>query len=80
MTAEYSIPFTDPAFVPMNGGSNRCTACKGAKRLCGKDRCPLMIKFYSRQKTANLIDFKDLEGSCPPAVFIGRYGYPMVDI
>ena len=24
-----------------------CSICKGAHRLCGKDRCPLMIKFYS---------------------------------
>ena len=57
-----------------------CIICKGARRLCGKDRCPLMIKFYSQQKTAPLIDFKDLSGSCPPAVFVGRYGYPKVDI
>ena len=80
MTTEYSIPFSDPAFVPKQGGSNRCTLCKGARNLCGKDFCPLTVKFYSRQKTARLIDFKDLEGSCPPAVFIGRYGYPKVDI
>ena len=39
-----------------------CIICKGARRLCGKDRCPLMIKFYSQQKTAPLIDFKDLSG------------------
>ncbi|MDD7424116.1 MAG: Nre family DNA repair protein [Candidatus Methanomethylophilaceae archaeon] len=61
-------------------GDGLCVICKGAKRLCGKDRCPLMIKFYSRQKTAPMIDFKDLGGSCPPAVFVGRYGYPKVDI
>ncbi len=61
-------------------GSNRCIVCKGARKLCGKDRCPLMIKFYSHSKTAPLIDTKDLEGCCPPAVFVGRYGYPKVDI
>ena len=33
-----------------------CSICKGAHRLCGKDRCPLMIKFYSQQKTMPLID------------------------
>ena len=80
MTTEFSLPFSDPTFVPMAGGSNRCTVCKGARNLCGKDRCPLMIKFYSRQRTAPMIDFTDLDGSCPPAVFIGRYGYPKVDI
>ncbi len=57
-----------------------CSICKGAHRLCGKDRCPLMIKFYSRSKSRRLIDTKDLAGSSPPSVFVGRYGYPKVDI
>lgn len=57
-----------------------CVICKGSRRLCGKDRCPLMIKFYSQQKTMPLIDAKDLAGCSPPAVFVGRYGYPKVDI
>ena len=60
--------------------SGLCSICKGSKRLCGKDRCPLMIKFYSQQKTMPLIDIKDLAGCSPPAVFVGRYGYPKVDI
>ncbi len=57
-----------------------CSICKGSRKLCGKDRCPLMIKFYSQQKTMPLLDVKDLVGCSPPAVFVGRYGYPKVDI
>lgn len=57
-----------------------CAICKGAHLLCGKERCPLMIKFYSRSKSMPLVDMKDLAGSSPPAVFVGRYGYPKVDI
>ena len=60
--------------------SGLCTICKGSRRLCGKDRCPLMIKFYSQSRTMPLIDQKDIEGCSPPAVFVGRYGYPKVDI
>ncbi|MDR2846378.1 MAG: Nre family DNA repair protein [Candidatus Methanoplasma sp.] len=60
--------------------SGLCSICKGSRRLCGKDRCPLMIKFYSQQKTMPLMDAKDLAGCSPPAVFVGRYGYPKVDI
>ena len=60
--------------------SGLCAICKGGHLLCGKERCPLMIKFYSRQKTMPMIDMKDLAGSSPPAVFVGRYGYPKVDI
>jgi DNA repair protein NreA len=57
-----------------------CVLCKGSKNLCGKDRCPLMVKFYSHNRTKQLIDSLDLAGMSPPAVFIGRYGYPKVDI
>ena len=74
--------FFDTTTPPQKGKveSGLCSICKGAHRLCGKDRCPLMVKFYSRQKTMPLIDTKDLAGSSPPAVFVGRYGYPKVDI
>ncbi len=67
----------------LNGGivkNGLCSICKGAHRLCGKDRCPLMVKFYSQQKSRPLIDATELAGSSPPAVFVGRYGYPKVDI
>lgn len=57
-----------------------CSICKGAHRLCGKDRCPLMIKFYSQHKARPLMDSTQISGSSPPAVFVGRYGYPKVDI
>ncbi|AIZ56104.1 hypothetical protein Mpt1_c02040 [Candidatus Methanoplasma termitum] len=60
--------------------SGLCSICKGSRRLCGKDRCPLMVKFYSQQKTMPLMNIKDLAGCSPPAVFVGRYGYPKVDI
>jgi len=60
--------------------SGLCIVCKGARRLCGKDRCPLMIRFYSQSRTMPLLGTKDLEGCSPPAVFVGRHGYPKVDI
>lgn len=39
-----------------------------------------MIKFYSRAKAKNLINSLDIEGMSPPSIFVGRYGYPKVDI
>ncbi|MCQ5376044.1 MAG: hypothetical protein NO474_05560, partial [Methanomassiliicoccales archaeon] len=39
-----------------------------------------MIKFYSHARTRRLIDGLDLFGDSPPGVFVGRYGYPKVDI
>ena len=81
--AERPVHFFDTTTPPREGDivkSGLCVVCKGAHRLCGKDRCPLMVKFYSRQKTLPLIDARDLAGCSPPAVFVGRYGYPKVDI
>ncbi|MDH7507999.1 MAG: Nre family DNA repair protein [Methanomassiliicoccales archaeon] len=73
--------FKDPAFfIGKKTSGSLCVLCKGSKLLCGKDRCPLMLKFYSHAKTKRLIDGIDLFGDSPPGVFVGRYGYPKVDI
>ncbi len=57
-----------------------CNVCKGTRRLCGKPQCPLMLKFYSKKISTPEIKSNDIAGSSPPAVFVGRYGYPKVDI
>ena len=57
-----------------------CGLCRGTKFLCGKSRCPVIVKYHSRDKVKPLIDTLRLEGSSPPSVFIGRYGYPKVSI
>ncbi|MEM2928734.1 MAG: hypothetical protein QXP60_07210, partial [Nitrososphaerota archaeon] len=57
-----------------------CIVCRGVKLLCGKNRCPIMIKLYSFIKTKVLYIENFLEGSAPPDVFIGRIGYPKVYI
>ena len=59
-----------------------CVICKGSKDLCGKGHCPLMAKFYSRQpkSVTPSVTSTDIAGTSPPSVFVGRYGYPKVDI
>jgi len=54
-----------------------CAKCKG-RLWCGKDRCPILVKFYVQTKVKPLIDSTYLEGSSPPSVFIGRFNYPKV--
>lgn len=48
--------------------------------LCGKTRCPVLVRYYAHAKTKPLIDSVYLDGSSPPAVFVGRIGYPYVHI
>ena len=57
-----------------------CGLCRGTKLLCGKLRCPVFLKFHSRDKVKPLVNRLSLDGSSPPSVFIGRIGYPKVSI
>ena len=55
-----------------------CVLCKGARFLCGKTRCPLMVKVNYFLKSVPLMESEDIAGMSPPSVFIGRIGYPNV--
>ncbi len=57
-----------------------CIVCRGAKLLCGKQRCPVLVKFYSRARVKSLTDSLNIDGSSPPGVFVGRIGYPYVSV
>jgi hypothetical protein len=58
----------------------RCILCRGAKLLCGKARCPVLVRFYYQAKTKPLVESLTLEGSSPPDLFVGRIGYPWVSV
>ena len=55
-----------------------CINCKGSKLLCGKTRCPLLVRTNYFLKTISLISNKEISGFSPPSIFIGRLGYPYV--
>ncbi len=57
-----------------------CALCRGTKLLCGKSRCPILVKFHSKNKVKPLIDKINIGGASPPSVFVGRYGYPKISI
>ena len=55
-----------------------CIKCRGAKLLCGKARCPVLVRYYKNLEAKPLVEKKVLYGSTPPSLFIGRMGYPKV--
>jgi DNA repair protein NreA len=59
---------------------NRCIRCKG-KGLCGKVSCPILEKqkAYIKIKDTILNLKKDIQ-SMSPAPFIGRIGYPYINV
>jgi DNA repair protein NreA len=57
-----------------------CLACRGAKLLCGKPRCPIIVKAQALAKQGPILGASEIQGSSPPGVFVGRLGYPKVSI
>ncbi|EDY36886.1 hypothetical protein ABOONEI_1807 [Aciduliprofundum boonei T469] len=39
-----------------------CAICKGTKMLCGKSKCPLLVRYYSMLKTKGKLSI-NLDGS-----------------
>lgn len=72
-TLSYGIPGldADPAL---------CLKCRSAQLLCGKPVCPILLRYDAFARTMPMVDARELEGSSPPGVFVGRFGYPRVSV
>ena len=57
-----------------------CLRCRSAQLLCGKPVCPILVKYRAFEKTLPMVNGLDLDGTSPPAVFVGRFGYPKVSV
>jgi hypothetical protein len=56
-----------------------CLQCRGARLLCGKSQCPIIVKAQAMARQSYSYSAK-IAGSSPPGVFVGRLGYPKVSI
>lgn len=59
-------------------GTSICISCRGAKLLCGKPVCPIIIRAQALSRVKSLSLKEVVEGSTPPSFFVGRAGYPRV--
>tara|TARA_Y100000034_G_scaffold44576_2_gene54759 strand:+ start:1148 stop:2419 length:1272 start_codon:yes stop_codon:yes gene_type:complete len=69
-----------------------CIKCKGnnPRANCGRDFCPILAKSNAMFKTKQLFDSKDNSNKgnlgktnyfgASPAVFVGRFGYPNINV
>ncbi len=57
-----------------------CLRCRASQGLCGKPVCPILLKYDAFARTLPMLEGRELDGSCPPGVFVGRYGYPRVSV
>ncbi|MBD3254239.1 MAG: hypothetical protein GF383_04060 [Candidatus Lokiarchaeota archaeon] len=64
---------------------NICIRCKGARNLCGKTQCPILLK---KSVLKSIVPFEigkskrdvDIFGASPPGFFVGRFNYPKVAV
>ncbi len=66
--------------VEKKSNTNMCALCRGTKFLCGKSKCPVLVRYHSNQKAKPLINKLNISGASPPSIFIGRVGYPKVSV
>src|SRR5260370_37832767 len=52
--------------------------CKRVQRLSGEERCAIHLKASTLAAHHKEFDTKQIFGSSPPGVFVGRFGYPKV--
>jgi hypothetical protein len=57
-----------------------CLRCRSAQMLCGKPICPILLRYEAVRSTLTRAGDRDFEGTTPPGVFVGRFGYPSVSI
>ena len=74
------IDFKENPIKMTTSKSGVCIKCKGSRFLCGKTRCPLLVRVNYFLKTIPLISGKEVSGVSPPSIFVGRIGYPQVYI
>src|SRR5438128_12403407 len=55
-----------------------CPMCKRVQRLSGEERCAIHVKATTLAAHHKEFDTKQISGSSPPGVFVGRFGYRKV--
>ena len=72
------ISYSEGQVVVKASRSGLCVICKGSRFLCGKTRCPIIVRANYFLKSIPLIQSEEIAGASPPSVFVGRIGYPYV--
>ncbi len=55
-----------------------CLRCRSAQLLCGRPVCPILVKYRAFERTLPMVTGRELDGSSPPGLFVGRFGYPSI--
>ncbi|MGC8996799.1 MAG: hypothetical protein ACP5J1_02835 [Fervidicoccaceae archaeon] len=65
----------------MSPGSSLCVVCKGTKKLCGLEECPILLRTKSMFRIFYSVTRKpEVFGMTPPSSVVGEKGYPNVPV
>ncbi|MFW9929737.1 MAG: hypothetical protein ACFFD1_10130 [Candidatus Thorarchaeota archaeon] len=71
--------FSQIQFITPENKKN-CITCMGRSLACGKLQCPILRQAMQFKTIEKEINSKEIFGSSPPSVFIGRLGYPNLNV
>ncbi|MGC9153137.1 MAG: Nre family DNA repair protein [Vulcanisaeta sp.] len=57
-----------------------CIRCRGEYNLCGLSYCPILAELRTKYTLRQVKGKSEVDGSSPPSVFVGRIGYPRVNV
>ena len=66
--------------MPKTTAASLCVRCKGYRRLCRLDTCPILERTRSHFRVYYHIKSESVDGSTPPSLLVGEYGYPKVRV
>lgn len=66
--------------IVVKHSNSLCLLCKAGRMLCGKPVCPVLLRVGTLLKHKEVFDLDVVEGSSPPGIFVGRFGYPKVNV
>lgn len=75
-----SVPGLSWSIPGLDKDPTMCLRCRSAQMLCGKPVCPILLRYEAFRSTLSRASGRELEGTTPPGVFVGRFGYPAVSV
>lgn len=74
------VPSLTWSIPGLDADPSMCLRCRSAQLLCGKPICPILLKYHAFERTLPMVGRLELDGSSPPGLFVGRFGYPKVSV
>ena len=66
--------------MPARISPTLCAQCKGSRRLCGRIKCPILVRLEAQLDLEEKLRRNVVFGATPPEILVGEFGYPEVRV